>query len=79
MISQETVIRYKTAMAEFKRWHMVMAISDADLLTLSTAVGKRYGLSLFSIFIEKDLLCKENRVIYSTEKGELHGKNYHTN
>lgn len=78
MIRQDCIFRYKAAMAEFKRWQSAMAISDEDLLMISTVVCKKCGLSLCSIFFEDDLIYKGNRVIYSTGKGGPHGQNYYS-
>jgi hypothetical protein len=37
-------------------------------------LAQKYGLSSCSIFLENDLLCKENRVIYGSAKGGHYGQ-----
>ena len=64
MSKEDAVLRYKAAMAVFKSWLTEDVISDADLLKISTMLAQKYGLSSCSIFLENDLPCKENRVIF---------------
>ena len=70
MNKDEAILRYKTAMAVFKKWHTEGSITDADLLALSTKLARKYGLSSYSIYLENDLLYNENRVIYSNRYEE---------
>lgn len=69
MSKEDAVLRYKTAMAVFKSWLAASVISDADLMEINTILGQKYGLSSCSIFLENDLLDKENRGIDGTVKG----------
>ena len=69
MSKEDGILRYKTAMAVFKNWLAEGVISDADLVEIDTILAQKYGLSSCSIFLENDLLCKENRGIYGTVKG----------
>jgi len=70
MNKDEAILRYKTAMAVFKKWYTEGSITDADLLALSTKLARKYGLSSYSIYLENDLLYNENRVIYSNRYEE---------
>lgn len=74
MSKYEAILRYKSAMAVFKSWHANGVISDDDLQAIDTILAQKYGLSSCSIFLEKDLLCKEKRVIYSSTKGGYYGQ-----
>jgi len=74
MSKDEAILRYKSAMAVFKNWHADGVISDDDLLEIDTMLAQKYGLSSCSIFLENDLLCKENRVIYGSAKGGHYGQ-----
>lgn len=73
MSKKETILRYKTSMAVFKKWLESGVITESDLLEISTTLAEKYGLSSLSIFLENDLLCKKNRVIYSDAKGGRYG------
>ena len=73
MSKEDGILRYKTAMAVFKNWLAEGVISDADLVEIDTILAQKYGLSSCSIFLENDLLCKENRWIDGTVKGGYHG------
>ncbi|MEN8494708.1 SHOCT domain-containing protein [Dehalococcoides sp. THU3] len=75
MTKEEALLHYKAAMAVFKNWLAEGAISNADLLEIDTMLARKYGLSSCSIYLENDLLCKENRVIYGTVKGGQYGQN----
>ena len=78
VISKENaILRYKAAMAVFKRWLAEGAISDADLLEITTILARKYGLSTRSIFLENNLLCKEIRGIYGNVKGGQYGQKDH--
>lgn len=61
MSKEETILRYKASMSVFKNWFDSGVITEKDLLGISTALAGKYGLSLFSMFLENNLLCKENR------------------
>ena len=74
MSKDEAILRYKSAMAVFKNWHANGIISDDDLQSIDTILAQKYGLSSCSIFLENDLLCKENRVIYGSAKGGHYGQ-----
>lgn len=74
MNKEDAILRYKAAMAVFKNWLQDGVISKADLLALDAALAEKYGLSSCSIFLENDLLCKENRVINGTAKGGRYGQ-----
>lgn len=60
MSKEDAILRYKTAMAIFKRWLTSDVISDTDLFEIDTILAQKYGLSPYSIFLENDLPCKEN-------------------
>ena len=74
MSKDEAILRYKSAMAVFKSWLSEGVISNDDLLEIDTMLAQTYGLSSCSIFLENDLLCKENRVIYGSAKGGHYGQ-----
>ena len=74
MSKEEAILRYKSAMAVFKNWHADGVISNDDLLAIDTMLAQKYGLSSCSIYLENDLLCKENRVIYGNAKGGHYGQ-----
>lgn len=74
MSKDEAILRYKASMAVFKNWLANGVITDADLLLIDTMLAQKYGLSSCSIFLENDLLCKENGVIYGTAKGGRYGQ-----
>ena len=69
MSREDAILRYKASMTVFKNWLAAGMISDDELLKIDTILAHKYGLSSCSIFLENDLLCKENRVIYGTVKG----------
>ena len=77
MSKGDAIFRYKTAMSIFKNWLATGVISATDLLEIDTILAQKYGLSSHSIFLENDLLCKENRGIYGTVKGGHHGQKDH--
>lgn len=74
MSKEDAILRYKTSMAVFKNWLAAGVISGADLLEINAILAQKYGLSSCSIFLENDLLCKENRGIYGTVKGGYYGQ-----
>ena len=59
MSKEEAVLRYKIAMAVFKSWYSNGTLNLSDLLILSDALARKYELSLCSIYLEHDLLCRE--------------------
>ena len=77
MSKGDAILRYKASMAVFKNWLATGVISATDLLEINTILAQKYGLSTRSIFLENDLLCKENRGIYGTVKGGHHGQKDH--
>ena len=77
MSKEDAILRYKTSMAVFKNWLVTGVISATDLLEINAILAQKYGLSSHSIFLENDLLCKENRGIYVTVKGGHHGQKNH--
>ena len=74
MSKEDAILRYKASMAIFKNWLATGVISATDLLEIDTILAQKYGLSSRSIFLENDLLCKENRGIYGTVKGGYYGQ-----
>jgi len=74
MSKDEAILRYKASMSVFKKWLDGGVITQADLRSIDTMLAQKYSLSSCSIFLEKDLLCKENRVIYGTAKGGRYGQ-----
>jgi hypothetical protein len=60
MSKNEAILHYKAAMAVFKKWLVAGVISNDDLLALDRMLVDKYGLSSRSIFLENDLLYKEN-------------------
>ncbi|WP_322354363.1 SHOCT domain-containing protein [Dehalococcoides sp.] len=74
MNKEDALLHYKTAMVVFKNWLAKDVITNADLLEIDTILARKYGLSSCSIYLENDLLCKENRVIYGTVKGGQYGQ-----
>ena len=77
MSKKDAILRYKAAMSVFKNWLAAGVISDADLLEINTMLAQKYGLSTYSIFLENDLLSKENRGIDGTVKGGHYGQKDH--
>ena len=74
MSKEDAILRYKASMAIFKNWLATGVISATDLVEINTILAQKYGLSTRSIFLENDLLCKENRGIYGTVKGGHYGQ-----
>ena len=74
MSREDAILRYKASMTVFKNWLAAGMISDDELLKIDTILAHKYGLSSCSIFLENDLPCKENRVIYGTVKGGYYGQ-----
>lgn len=79
MTKEEAILRYKAAMAVFKNWLADGLITADDLSTIDTKLAQKYGLSSRSIYLERNLLCGENRGIYGSVKGGYHEqKDYET-
>ena len=74
MSKEDAILRYNVAMTVFKNWLSAGVISDYDLLEIDAVLAHKYGLSPCSIFLENDLLCKENKVIDGTMKGGYYGQ-----
>ena len=74
MSKEDAILQYKAAMSIFKNLRSTGVISATDLLEINTILAQKYGLSTHSIFLEKDLLCEENRGIYGTVKGGYYGQ-----
>ncbi len=74
MSKEDALLHYKAAIAVLKNWLAKGVITNADLLEIDTILARKYGLSSCSIYLENDLLCKENRVIYGTAKGGHYGQ-----
>ena len=74
MNKEDAILRYKASMAVFKNWLATGVISDTDLLEINTILAQKYGLSSCSIFLENNLLWKENRGINGTVKGGYDGQ-----
>ena len=51
----EAILRYKTAMALFRKWLYIGAISRDDLSIMDTAIADKCGLPLCSIYRENDV------------------------
>ena len=74
MSKEDTILHYKAAMTVFKSWLAAGVISANDLLEIDAVLAQKYGLAPCSIFLENDLLCKENKVINGTVKGGYYGQ-----
>ena len=61
MDKTEAVFRYQTSMALMRSVVAKGILSPEDLPTASDTLAHKYGLSLCSIFLDSDLLCRENR------------------
>lgn len=58
---QSAVFHYHSSMAVFRRWKSEGIISDDDLMKIAVMLAEKYGLPLDSIYLDKDLICLENR------------------
>jgi len=79
MNKNEAILRYKTSMSVFKGWRESGLISGEELSEIDTMLALKYGVSSCSIYRENDLICRANRVIYSSTKGDAYGKNCNQN
>ena len=77
MSKGEAILRYKAAMVVFKNWLVDGLITADDLSVINIKLAQKYGLSSRSIYLEHNLLCGENRVIYGSVKGGYHEQKNH--
>ena len=61
MDKMEAVFRYHTTMALMRSIVAKGILDPEDLPVVSGTLAQKYGLSLCSIFLDSDLLCRENR------------------
>ena len=61
MNNTDAILRYKTSMAVLKQWRDNGIISDDDLRAIDTIIAPKYSLSMYSIYLEHNLLYGENR------------------
>ena len=61
MDKTEAVFRYHVALALMRSMVVKGILDPEDLPTVSDTLAQKYGLSLCSIFLDSDLLCRENR------------------
>ena len=79
MTKEEAVLRYRAAMAVFTKWLDGGLISADEMSVIGAKLAQKYGLSTRSIYLERNLLCGEERVIYGSAKGGHHEQeNYET-
>jgi len=52
MTKAEAVMRYKAAMAVFKKWLEAGHITEDELVIISTSTAEKYGINSTSIFFE---------------------------
>ena len=60
MDKTEAVFRYHTSMALMRSMVNKGILDPEDLLVVSGTLAQKYGLSLCSIFLDSDLLCRES-------------------
>ena len=60
MDKTEAVIRYRAAMAVFRRWLSEGFISQEELKIICTMTADKYGLSSCSIYREEGLIYIDN-------------------
>lgn len=77
MTKEEAILRYKAAMAVLKNWLIGGFISADEMAVIETKLAQKYGLSSRSIYLERNLLCGEKRVIYGSAKGGCHEQENH--
>ena len=61
MYKSEAVLRYHTAMALMRSIVAKGILGPEDLPVVSDTLAQKYGLSLWSIFLDSDLLYPANR------------------
>lgn len=77
MTREEAVLHYKAAMTVFTKWLTGGFISAEEMSVIETKLAQKYGLSTRSIYLERNLLCGEKRVIYGCAKGGYHEQENH--
>ena len=60
MDKTEAVLRYHTSMALMRSIVAKGILDPEDLPAVSDTLAQKYGLSLCSIFLDSDLLCRES-------------------
>jgi hypothetical protein len=60
MDKTEAVFRYHASMAFMRSMAAKGILSSEDLPVVSDTLAQKYGLSLCSIFLDSDLLCRES-------------------
>ena len=60
MDKTEAVFRYHISMALIRSMVDIGILDPEDLPAVSDTLAKKYGLSLCSIFLDSDLLCRES-------------------
>ena len=61
MDKMEAVFQYHASMAFMRSIVSRGILGPEDLPAVSDTLAQKYGLSLCSIFLDSDLLCRENR------------------
>ena len=61
MDKTEAVFRYHVSMALMRSMVAKGILNPEDLPAASDILAQKYGLSLCSIFLDSDLLCRKNR------------------
>ena len=77
MTKEDAILRYKAAMAVFTKWLAGGFISADEMSVIGARLARKYGLSMRSIYLERNLLCGEKRVIYGSVKGGCHEQKDH--
>ncbi len=77
MTKEEAILRYKAAMAVFTKWLTSGVITNEEMSAIETKLSQKYGLSSRSIYLERNLLCGEKRVIYGSAKGGYYEQENH--
>ena len=60
MDKMEAVLRYHASMALMRSMMDTGILGPEDLPAVSDTLAQKYGLSLCSIFLDSDLLCRES-------------------
>ena len=60
MDKTEAVFRYHVSMALIRSMIAKRILDPEDLPAVSDTLAQKYGLSLCSIFLDSDLLCRES-------------------
>jgi hypothetical protein len=77
MTKEEAILRYRATMAVFTKWLTGGVITNEEMSAIETKLAQKYGLSTQSIYLERNLLCGEKRVIYGSVKGGYHEQKNH--